>query len=130
VQRTRTKAYNCEELAKLFAVMAAEEYLRYLFFLPTGCREQEVQYATWRDIDLKNLRYTVTGEGKSDGSFLRKNHEERSVPLTNGAWRAACGAQEACRIRPLGVHECGREAGRPLSEKVQGHCEPETVNLH
>jgi integrase len=82
VQRTRTKAYNSEELAKLFAVMAAEEYLRYLFFLRTGCREQKVQYATWRDIDLKDLRCTVSGEGKSDVSFLRKNHEERSVPLT------------------------------------------------
>jgi integrase/recombinase XerD len=62
--------------------MTPEEYLRYLFFLRTGCREQEVQYATWRDIDLKNLRYTVSGEGKSDVEFVPKNHEERSVPLT------------------------------------------------
>jgi integrase/recombinase XerD len=82
VQRTRTKAYNAEELAKLFAAMTPGEYLRYLFFLRTGCREQEVQFATWRDIDLKNLRYTVTGEGKSDFAFVPKNHEERSVPLT------------------------------------------------
>jgi integrase/recombinase XerD len=82
VQRTRTKAYNAEDLAKLFAAMTPEEYLRYLFFVRTGCREQEVQYATWRDIDLKNLRYTVTGEGKSDVQFVPKNHEERSVPLT------------------------------------------------
>jgi len=82
VQRTRTKAYNADELAKLFAAMTAEEYLKYLFFLRTGCREQEVQYATWRDIDLKNLRYTVTGEGKADVGFVPKNHEERSVPLT------------------------------------------------
>jgi integrase len=82
VQRTRTKAYNPEELTKLFAAMTPEEYLRYLFFLRTGCREQEVQYATWRDIDLKNLRYSVSGEGKSDVAFVPKNHEERQVPLT------------------------------------------------
>lgn len=82
VQRTRTKAYNSEELTKLFAAMTPEEYLRYLFFVRTGCREQEVQHATWRDIDLKNLRYNVTGEGKSDFAFVPKNHEERSVPLT------------------------------------------------
>ena len=82
VQRTRTKAYNPEEISKLFAAMTPEEYVRYLFFLRTGCREQEVQYATWRDIDLKNLRYSVTGEGKSDVGFVLKNHEERSVPLT------------------------------------------------
>jgi hypothetical protein len=39
VQRTRTKAYNSEELTKLFAAMTPEEYLRYLFFVRTGCRE-------------------------------------------------------------------------------------------
>ena len=82
VQRIRTKAYNPDEVAKLFAAMSREEYLRYLFFLRTGCREQEVQYATWRDLDLKNLRYTVTGEGKSDVAFVPKNHGERPVPLT------------------------------------------------
>jgi integrase/recombinase XerD len=82
VQRVRTKAYNPEELAQLFAAMTSEEYVRYLFFVRTGCREQEVQFATWRDIDLKNLRFTVTGEGKSDVGFVPKNHEERQVPLT------------------------------------------------
>jgi integrase/recombinase XerD len=82
VQRTRTKAYNSDELTKLFAVMTPEEYLRYLFFVRTGCREQEVQYAAWKDLDLTGLRFVVSGEGKSDVGFLPKNHEERSVPLT------------------------------------------------
>ena len=82
VQRTRTKAYNPDELTKLFDAMAPEEYLRYLFFVRTGCREQEVQFATWKDLDLKGLRFTVSGEGKSDVAFLPKNHEERQVPLT------------------------------------------------
>src|SRR5216684_276973 len=82
VQRTRTKAYNPDELSKLFAAMTPEEYLRYLFFARTGCREQEVQYATWKDLDLKGLRFTVSGDGKSDVAFVPKNHEERQVPLT------------------------------------------------
>jgi integrase/recombinase XerD len=82
VQRTRTKAYNPNELSQLFAAMTPEEYLRYLFFVRTGCREQEVQYATWKDLDLKGLRFTVSGDGKSDVAFLPKNHEERQVPLT------------------------------------------------
>jgi integrase/recombinase XerD len=82
VQRTRTKAYNPDELSKLFVAMTSQEYLRYLFFVRTGCREQEVQFATWRDIDMKNLRFTVTGEGKSDVAFVPKNQEERQVPLT------------------------------------------------
>src|ERR1700694_5486801 len=82
VQRTRTKAYNPDELSKLFAAMTPEEYLRYLFFVRTGCREQEVQYATWKDLDLKGLRFMVSGEGKSDVAFVPKNHEERQVPFT------------------------------------------------
>lgn len=82
VQRTRTKAYNSDELSKLFAAMTPDEYLRYLFFVRTGCREQEVQYATWKDLDLKGLHFTVSGNGKSDVAFVPKNHEERQVPLT------------------------------------------------
>ena len=82
VQRTRTKAYNPDELTKLLEAMTPEEHLRYLFFVRTGCREQEVQYATWKDLDLKGLRFTVSGEGKLDVAFLPKNHEERQVPLT------------------------------------------------
>jgi integrase/recombinase XerD len=82
VQRTRTKAYNPDELSKLFAAMTLQEYLRYLFFVRTGCREQEVQYATWKDLDLKGFRFMVSGEGKSDVGFVPKNHEERQVPLT------------------------------------------------
>jgi integrase/recombinase XerD len=82
IRRTRTKAYNSDELSKLFAAMTPEEYLRYLFFVRTGCREQEVQYATWKDLDLKGLRFMVSGDGKSDVAFVPKNHEERQVPLT------------------------------------------------
>jgi integrase/recombinase XerD len=43
VHKTRTKAYNSEELTKLFAAMTPDEYLRYLYLCPHGCREQEVQ---------------------------------------------------------------------------------------
>jgi integrase len=41
-----------------------------------------VQFATWRDIDLRKLRSTITGESKQDVGFVPKNHEERWVPLT------------------------------------------------
>ncbi len=62
--------------------MKSKEYLRYLFFVRTGCREQEVQYADWKDLDLKELHFMVSGKGKSDVAFLPKIHEERQVPLT------------------------------------------------
>jgi integrase/recombinase XerD len=81
-ERTRVKAYNPSELAKLFAEMTPQEYLQYLFFVRTGCREQEVQFATWNDLDFSAQRYTVTGKGKADVGFVPKSHEAREVPLT------------------------------------------------
>lgn len=38
--------YTDEELAQLFKAMDAEDTLRYKFFLGSGCREQEVTFAT------------------------------------------------------------------------------------
>jgi integrase/recombinase XerD len=81
-ERTRVKAYNPDELAKLFGEMNSQEYLQYLFFVRTGCREQEVQFATWNDLNFESRRYTVTGKGKADVGFVPKSHETREVPLT------------------------------------------------
>jgi len=78
-QRTRIKAYNAEQLAKLFAATTPDEYLRYLFFLRTGCREQEVQYASWRGIDLENLRYSVSDEGKRMLRLFRRTTRSLSL---------------------------------------------------
>jgi len=81
VQR-RAKAYSNEEIVKLFEKMEGQDKLRYLFFLHTGCREQEVSYATWDDVDFKQRKFHVTGNGKEDVNFVPKNHEERWIPLT------------------------------------------------
>jgi integrase len=82
VQTVKAKAYSKEELQKLFGAMNEAEYLRYLFFVHTGCREQEVQFATWDDLDFTKNTFTVTGVGKSDAGFVPKSWEERTVPLT------------------------------------------------
>ncbi len=81
-QTVRAKAYSSEEIQKLFSAMSDEEQVRYLFFLHSACREQEVQYATWDDLDLIHRTYRITGEAKSDVGFVPKNHEERTVRLT------------------------------------------------
>jgi integrase len=83
VPRTRDKAYDPAELVKLFAEMEPKDYLPFLFFVRTGCREQEVQYATWDDLNFEALRFTVTGANKADVGFVPKSHEERRVPLTS-----------------------------------------------
>ena len=83
----RPKEYSNEEIDRLFSNMDAEEYVRYLFFLTTGCREQEVMYATWDDVDCDNQTYRVTGEGKEDVEFEPKSRRdeasgERFAPLS------------------------------------------------
>lgn len=71
--------YTDEELKKLFAAMDAEESLRYKFFLGTGCRDKEVTFAAWPDIDFNKKLYHV--RRKQDAGFTPKSHESRSIPL-------------------------------------------------
>ena len=67
------------ELKKLFAAMTPHEVLRYKFFLGTGAREQEVSFASWKDIDLQKNTFTI--RQKPEVGFTPKSHETRTVPL-------------------------------------------------
>jgi len=71
--------YSEEELKKLFAAMDAEELIRYKFFLGSGCRDREVTFASWQDIDFEKKTYTV--RSKPEVGFTVKNHESRTVGL-------------------------------------------------
>jgi integrase/recombinase XerD len=68
-----------EELKKLFGVMNEEDRVRYKFFLGTACREQEVQFATWPDVDFERMEFHI--RQKQDVGFTPKNHEKRTVPI-------------------------------------------------
>ncbi len=93
VTEESAETYSDEDIARMFSgtvkedgsdvpIMMDEERARYLFFLHTGCREQEVMHATWEDIDFKQRKFRVTGKGKADMGFVPKNHEQRWIPLT------------------------------------------------
>jgi integrase len=71
--------YEPAELKKLFAAMNEEETVRYKFFLGTACREQEVMYASWQDIDFTRGVYHV--RAKADAGFTPKKHESRYVKM-------------------------------------------------
>jgi integrase/recombinase XerD len=71
--------YTEAELKKLFAAMNAEEEARYKFFLRTGCRDREVSFAAWKDIDFEGRKYHL--RRKPDVGFTPKSHESRIVPL-------------------------------------------------
>lgn len=69
--------YTEEELNKLFAAMNEEEVVRYKFFLGTACRDREVTFAAWNDVNFDKKTYTV--RSKSDAGFTVKNHESRTM---------------------------------------------------
>lgn len=71
--------FSEEDLKKLFAAMTEDEVIRYKFFLGTACREQEVQYSTWQDINFEKMEFHI--RPKKDVGFTPKNHEKRSVPM-------------------------------------------------
>ena len=78
-QEEIAQPYGEEVLKKLFAAMDSEEEIRYLFFLGTGCRDKEVTFAAWDDIDFEKKTYHV--RAKLDAGFSPKNHEDRVIPL-------------------------------------------------
>ena len=59
--------------------MDDEERIRYKFFLGSGCRDKEVTFAAWSDIDFDKKTYHV--RRKEDVHFTPKSHESRPIPL-------------------------------------------------
>ena len=70
--------FSPEQLKKLLEA-ANGMRLAFRFFLGTGCREQEVSFASWSDIDFERKTYHV--RAKSDVGFTPKSHESRTIPL-------------------------------------------------
>lgn len=77
--------YSNDQLEKLFKTMVEKETvnektysgkwfgekIRFQFFLGTGCRDKEVTYAAWDDIDFDKKTYHV--RGKKGTAFTPKN---------------------------------------------------------
>jgi integrase len=79
VEEEEAVPYTDEELKKIFAAMNDEQIAHYKFFLGTACRDKEVTFATWQDIDLSNGNLHL--RSKPDVGFTLKSHESRTVPL-------------------------------------------------
>jgi integrase len=71
--------YTPDELKAIFAAMDDEERMRYMFFLGTAARDQEVKYAAWTDIDSHSRIFNI--RKKDDVGFFPKNHEARAIPI-------------------------------------------------
>jgi integrase/recombinase XerD len=72
-------AYEPHEINVLLAAADQEESELIQFFLFTGARDQEVQYATWRDVNFTAKTFSVTE--KLDLGFSPKDKEEGEIPI-------------------------------------------------
>lgn len=79
VEEEPAEPYTEDELGKLFVAMKPEQAIRYKFFLGSGCRDREVSYAAYKDIDFAKNTYTV--RQKPDVGFFPKTHESRTITL-------------------------------------------------
>ena len=79
VEEEAAVPYTDEELKDLFDALGEDERIIYRFFLGSGCREREVTFAAWSDIDFKASTYHV--RKKEDVGFKPKTHESRTIKL-------------------------------------------------
>jgi integrase/recombinase XerC len=78
--RKKPVAYADADLKKFFAACEGWERVFFALALATGLRRGELQTLHWSDLDLARRRVTVTA--KPEYSFLPKDWEERTVPIT------------------------------------------------
>ena len=97
--------YSDEDLKKLFSHMGDEEKIRYRFFLGSACRDKEVTFASWADIDFSKGTYTI--RSKPDVGFTVKNHESRTVPLPDSLIASLKDRRKTMPGRWLFVNELG-----------------------
>ncbi len=77
--RKMREMYQSEELEALFRVCNPDQKIRYLYFLLTGKRNEEVRCTSWDDIDFK--RQCVRVSAKKHLDFIPKDKEEREIPV-------------------------------------------------
>jgi integrase len=73
------RAYSREDIDDLFAAADQEDTELFDFFLKTGGRDQEVQFASWADLDFARRKFNITEH--LDLGFTPKDKEEGSIPI-------------------------------------------------
>ena len=91
--------FNDEELEKLFGAMDDEDKIRYKFFLGTACRDKEVTFASWQDLDLSPSNPTYTVRKKDDVGFKPKSHVRLAPFRFRKHWQRSCGKDRRVRLK-------------------------------
>ena len=75
--------YTQRELTLMLNHADEEERDLLLFLLGTGAREQEVMFATWRDISFDRGIFTVTEKNDGELRWTPKDKEQGEIPLSD-----------------------------------------------
>jgi integrase/recombinase XerD len=127
---TEIETYSAEELGQLFGACTAADQVVFQFFLGTGCREREVMFATWKDVDLTAGTFTL--KAKPAMGFKPKDSEERTIPIPSSLVRdlkALKATSKSLLIFPNGEGRPNGHLLRDLKEVAKrgklncGHCE-------
>ena len=119
--------YEPAELQKLFASMDEEETIRYKFFLGTACREQEVMYAAWQDIDFARGIYHI--RAKTDFGFTPKKHQSRDVKMPTELVEMLRKRKKTCPASTLDFHQRRRETRWTFPRKIKAHRTASEIKL-
>lgn len=71
------EAYSKPDIQRLILVSDLDETDLWIFFLSTGCREQEAMYAEWSDLDWDRRRFLI----QAKGNWVPKDKEEAAIPV-------------------------------------------------
>lgn len=77
--RKTVKAYNREQIAKMYAVADQDERDLILWLLGTGGREGDTMFVRWTDVDLVAGAYTIT----EHSDFTPKDLEEQTNQISD-----------------------------------------------
>lgn len=80
-KKPNTDKYSLEEVKAMLSVADEDEADLIHFFLRTGCRDEEVAYMEWKDIDWKRQQVLVR---EKPGVWKPKDKEQRNLPVEDG----------------------------------------------
>jgi integrase len=81
IETAHAEVFPDDDLNAMFNIMTPEQSILYKFFLGSACRDQEVQYAAWADINWQKRTFHV--RSKPDDGFVVKNHQNRIIRLSD-----------------------------------------------
>jgi integrase len=107
-------AYSEAELVELLHSGDERSRVIFGFFLGTGCREQEVAFMTWADVDLEQKIVRITA--KPQWNWKPKDSEERCVPIPEWLIKKLARLKSTSGTSLLFPNQLGRPEGHFLAK--------------